>query len=370
MNLPDRARIVALTNRCVATVRRYWPLLAVLLAGAGIGVAVNTSDDDHDGHIDHVTGVITTPRGTATITLGGQNKAKVALPPVAQTVAKTQAAEAAQGNVDAAHSDLRSEPVAAKTPSVIDHNKDLKPAGQPALPAHPPLATVNQPGCRTLLVRNQSSRNGQPVLLFVTHFTVSTDSGWTGVLGNVKWFDTSAAQASSNYIIDRKIGACAYTVPETAKAWAQAGFNSVSNSVEVTARGNEGVFLPKGPGRQRWLDLAHHEHQAFGLPYRRGKVSGCKVVLTGFVEHADLGSCGGGHTDTNPYNINDLISEAKATDPTARTVTSTDKVTCRKLNWWRTHGRPHGRPETNAVHRRKALASRHVVCTNRGPARR
>lgn len=331
-------------------------LLAVvlpLLAGAAIVVAVH--DDDHDGKPD---------RTTVTITLGGPGAKQVELPPQAQATAQAQAEKADAGD-EQVHAGLRAGPPASSAPATVQHNADEQPAGQPAIPDTVPLAAVSAKGCRTTLVRNYSSRNGAPILLGVIHYTASTDHGWDGVLGNVRWFDSPAAQASSNYIIDRRIGACALAVPESQKAWTQAGFNAWSLSVEVTATGRE-ASLVEGKGRTRLLQLIRRWHRVYKLPYRRGAVSGCRVTRIGFVQHRDLGQCGGGHVDVTPFDINPYIAEAKRLDHAAKAkkapkVTAADRVLCRKINWWRTY-RPRGQALRNANLRVKELQSRGLVC--------
>lgn len=310
-----------------------------------------------------ITGCGTHHNATVTVTLGGPGHTTIPLTPIAQTIAAGQAKQAAAGHPAAAHALLRSEPAAASSPTALAHDRALKPAGQPTFPKHIPLAAVETPGCVTKLVRNYSSREGSPILLAVLHFTSSPDKGWAGVDANVSWFNNPAAQASSNYIIDRKIGACALVVPESQKAWAQAGFNRAALSVEVTANGSEGSYVV-GKGKARLLQLMRRWHNVYKIPYRHGKVSGCTIVRTGFVMHDDLGQCGGGHVDVLPYEIDSLIREAAG-----GSVTSVDKVTCRKLNWWRTNGRPHGPAENNAIRRLKALTKRGVTCTAHGPTK-
>lgn len=293
-----------------ALLSKYLPHI---LTGLGIllaaGIAITVDD----------TGSGPTHKHTVTIVLGGPGHKVVPLPPPAQQVAQTQATQDANGQPQLAHSDLKAESPAASTPQVLQHDQNLTPAGQPTIPANPPLATVHQPGCRTLPVRNYSSRQGSPVLLGVLHQTISPDDGWNGVLGNVKWFDSLAAQASSNYIVARTGGQCAYIVPESQKAWAQAGFNRVALSIEVTERGTEPTYLPPGSaGEKRVLQLMVAWHKRWGIPYRHGAVSGCSVVRTGFVEHADLGVCGGGHHDDfppcNSACFDKLIAKAAAQD--------------------------------------------------------
>lgn len=269
-----------------------------------------------------IVGTLANIANTTTYLLHGPSHSTIVLSPQAQSVASQQQQQAAAGNTQAAHSNLRAEPPQASAPATLKADAKLTPPGQPSIPVHVPLATVNQPGCRTLLVRNYSSRLGAPIELGVLHQTISPDDGWNGVLGNVRWFDTPAAQASSNYIVARSGGQCAYIVPETQKAWAQAGFNRVALSIEVTETGKEGSYLPPGPGRNRVIQLMIAWHHRWKLPYQHGIVnkSTCTVVKPGFVEHIDLGPCGGGHFDDSPYSIDPLIAEAAAKDrprPTA-----------------------------------------------------
>lgn len=345
------------------TWRTYLAALGALLAAIATAIALITGGGDTPTPAPTATPA---PASTpTTVTLGGPGKTAVTLPPAAQAVATAQAVQEKAGDDQAAHSDLRD--LAPPAPAIADYNAEQTPPGQPTIPTNVPLAAQNVPGCDTLLVRNYSGRNGAPILLFVFHFTVSTDNGKAGVLGNVRWFDTAAASASSTYIVDRRIGYCALTVAETSKAWAQAAYNPWALSLEVTATGREGSYLPPGPGRQKVLALMHRAHAVYKIPYVHGAVAGGRVTRPGFVMHRDLGQLGGGHVDVGPYGIDDLIAEAAATDPTARRITATDRATCRKLNWWREHGRPRGHAQANAVRRRKALTARGVVCRAGGP---
>jgi hypothetical protein len=320
--------------------------------------------------------VLTGPSGPLHYRLGGPGEHSFELPKQAQAIATDQQQQDTAGNEQAAHSDLRQEPQQASSPAVLQQDQALKPPGQPTPPANIPLATVTQPGCRTLLVRNFSDRGGAPILLGVLHQTISPDAGWSGVLGNVKWFDTSAAQASSNYIVARSGGQCAYIVPETKKAWAQAGFNRVALSIEVTETGREGSYLPLGPGRQRIIQLMIAWHHRWALPYQHGIVNAasCTVVRPGFVEHKDLGSCGGGHFDDTPYSIEALIAAAAAKDharpPVA--IPARVKALCAQLNALRLKAKQSGwtRARRAAAASLKTKIGKPYTCTLRAGAAR
>jgi hypothetical protein len=340
---------------------RIRALLAVLVAAIGIGVTVSVVDNGPD----HQPGE---PRRTVTVTLGGPGHEKIALPPPAQKIVAQQKADAAAGDKTAVEAGLHAEPVAATAPTTVRADRAVAPVGQPVAPLNIPLASVNPPGCKTLQVRNQSSRAGAPSLLIVLHQTISPDNGWAGVNANVAWFNSPAAQASSNYIVSRAGGQCAYIVPEAKKAWAQAGFNSVTAcSIEVTETGKEGSYLV-GAGKTKVIAIVRDCARRWHIPLQHGRVSGCKVTRPGVVEHRDLGQCGGGHFDDSPYSIDSVIAAAHG--HTAKPVTATDRATCRKLTWWRNHGRPRGKPERNAIRRRHALEHRGVSCTKGTAVRR
>lgn len=315
------------------------------------------------------------PPARTTVTLGGPatkvpgqpSQHKITLDEKGQQIVEAQKAEDAAGDAAAAESDLHESKL--PTDQAEQLAEKLTPPGQPPVPEHVPLAAASQPGCTTSFVRNYSERHGAPVLLGFIHWTGSPITlGPQGGLAIVHWFDLPAAQASSNYITDQA-GRCWYTVPETKKAWTQAGANPWAVSVEII---NPGVLpLFRAPaGRKIVVKLIQGWHKRWHIPYRHGKVNTatCVPIRSGFLAHRDGGPCAGGHPDVGiPSAVDGLIAEAARTDPSNRHVTSVDRVTCRKLNWWRSHGRPHGKPEANAVRRRKALDRRHVDCTPSGP---
>jgi hypothetical protein len=264
-------------------------LLAALLA-AGVVVSITDTEDDVGHH-----------HRTLTVTLGGPGHKEVALPPAAQAIAKSQRAQDAAGKDEAAESDLHGEKqlsgrqerrLAADTPP-----------GQVRIPPHLPLASPSVIGCRSYPVRNNSSRDGAPILIGVTHWTASRDTfpSWSGILGNVRWFDQPAAQASSNEIMDSG-GQCALTVAEARKAWTQTNYNRVALSAEITNNGIAKPLLRRPIGVLALARLYVGWHDRWNLPLRRARVfagsassRACPTVyVTGILEHVDLGACGGG----------------------------------------------------------------------------
>lgn len=303
------------------------------------------------------------PRRTVTITLGKPDHSKTTVTIPAQAAKEASASDVAN------HEGLKNETPPGVPSDQIEAAREQqdKLAQTDQLPIVSPDAAPSQRGCTSRFVRNYSSRRGVRPRLLVTHYTVSPNRpGWDDVWAIVNLFNTPSFAASSNYVIDSE-GHCAYIVRESDKAWTQATANPVSISIEVVNTGREKTLA--GPAGLRkiglvWADAARR----WKIPLQQGKVAGCMVVRPGIVDHHALGACGGGHFDVTPYSVPAVIAAAKAVRDGG--ISSADRATCRKLNWWRTHGRPKGKAEQNAVARRKALEKRGVICTSKGATRR
>lgn len=283
-------------------------LVAVALLAAVLGVPFG---DDHDQ--PPAPAVVTQPLAPAAIADPRQ--------PDTLEVPAADLERAADALDD--HTDARSERPPDVTPAELAAGAAQREtfARRDRLPHTAPLAAPQQAGCRSTFVRNYSSRNGVKPRLWVVHFTASANRpGWGDVDANLGWFNTPASQASSNYIGDDEAH-CAYAVRESDKAWTQAGFNSVSISMEVIATGREGR-LTSAAGLRRIGQVISDSAERWDIPLRRGAVSGCTVVRSGIVDHAQLGACGGGHSDIRPYALEPVIAAAIAhrrstTDPPA-----------------------------------------------------
>ena len=164
---------------------------------------------------------------------------------------------------------------------------------------HPhPLATP-QPSTETSLVRNYSSRQpgARPVLL-VAHDTESPNvPGTNDIRAIAAWFNNPVSQASSNYTTDAD-GNTLLMVPDTAKAWTQAFFNSWAISDEMIGYATQTVW-PDAQLRAV-AQIFAAEARRWGIPIQLGAVSGCTIVRPGIVDHLMLGACGGGHHDNGP----------------------------------------------------------------------
>jgi hypothetical protein len=265
----------------------------------------------------------------------------------AEEIVAEQKADLAAGDTSGSESRLHEK--ALPPVSIRAQANKLQPDGQPEIPAHVPLAAASQPGCTSAFVRNQSARKlGAPVLFGFIHWTGSgITTGPQAGLAIVRWFDTAAAQASSNYITDQS-GRCWYTVPETAKAWTQANANQWSVSVEIINPGVLPLFRST-PAREIVVKLIIGWHHRWKIPYRLGAIrqgpnNSCVPVRSGFLAHRDAGPCGGGHPDVGvPSAVASLIAEAKAKDSPTPPLTAEQKHACDVLNFHRRRAHKVGR---------------------------
>jgi hypothetical protein len=238
---------------------------------------------------------------------------------------------------------------------------DLPKADQPI-----PQAGAQLNPCRTEYQTNRASYGSAKSRSFgtVLHYTVGANvPGWADVEGARAYLNRVGLSASD--IMDFE-GHCDHTVPYTFNAYTQGRFNQYYDSIEIIATGKE--------SRAQWLAapifkdhiLANYltdRLKSRGVPLKFVDPVGC-APQAGYTDHNHL-ECGNDHVDVSPSFPFDVLA-AQLHDG-AGSVTATDKTTCRKLNWWRTHGRPHGKAEANAVRRKHAMAARHVTCSAKGP---
>ncbi|HEX6715343.1 MAG TPA: peptidoglycan recognition family protein [Thermoleophilaceae bacterium] len=150
-------------------------------------------------------------------------------------------------------------------------------------------ASVGSMGAHlTRIVRNQSSRNGIRPRIVVLHTTESHNTaGVNDLIGLAGWFDNPAAQASSHIGNDAE-GNDIRLVPDDAKAWTQAAFNSVALSIEQVGQASQSTW-----------PVAQLDNTARWVAYWSKKYSIPLIHSTthGVCQHRDLGSAGGGHHD-------------------------------------------------------------------------
>lgn len=236
---------------------------------------------------------------------------------------------------------------------------DLAPAGV----LDGPLASQEWPGCKTAFVNSFSSRRGVEPSGIGLHYTAGLNrAGWADLDGLTAYSNDTRNQVSWHFGVDRE-GNCTYNVPVGMKAWTISALNSQTINIEMVGTGKEPDY--GGTAGMRTLTaIVQRIHRLYPrIPVAMGAVKDCVITRPGVITHWMGGQCSGGHIDIRPYDMAPIVQRLAAGG-----LTHTDKVTCRKLTWWRTHGRPFGQPERNAIRRRNALTARGVTCTSRGPA--
>jgi hypothetical protein len=231
-------------------------------------------------------------------------------------------------------------------PAVKRSSNRANPDG-PRIAGPVPLASAHQDGCLTRAIPvNYSYRSGVKPSLIVLHYTVSPNvPGWNDVNSIVAFFSRSSTQASSNYVIDNE-GHCVLMVPESEKAWAQANYNSATAcSIEVINTGSEATYIGPdgGPGQAKLAKVVHDCAARWHIPLRRGAVSGCSVTKAGVVDHATLGSCGGGHFDIGKFRDVDIDKTIRNAGHGSKPISAGQRKRCAELNTFRRHSRAYHR---------------------------
>lgn len=222
------------------------------------------------------------------------------------------------------------------TPQVLLQDDKAASPLAPRINGPVPLAAPHQNGCLTRSIpTNYSHRVGVRPSLVVLHFTVSPNvGGWNDVNSIVAFFSRAATQASSNYVIDNE-GHCVLMVPESEKAWAQAGFNSATAcSIEVINTGSEATYIggDGGPGQAKLAQVVRDCEGRWHIPNRRGATSGCAATRSGVVDHQTLGSCGGGHFDIGKFRAVDIDKTIRnAGQGAVKPVSAHAKAQCAEL---------------------------------------
>jgi len=234
-----------------------------------------------------------------------------------------QAADALSGDVpaalpldseDADHTGQRDETPPDVAQDKLDDNAEALAENRETTDALPTAgASGGVPGCATAFVRNQSARRGVRPTVQVLHYTVSPNRpGRSDVNGITAYFNGSGSQASSHFVIDAE-GNCNYIVPIEAKAWTQGGGNPWAVSYEIIATGRESAYLA-APGYRKLRSVMRWVSRRTGIPMRRGKISGCSPSQSGNVQHADGGTCWGGHHDIGPFSLAAVLRQVQGSD--------------------------------------------------------
>lgn len=275
-------------------------VLVAVIAAVGITLGFTLDQDPETGK----------PRGTVTITVG---KA------VHVDGADKDAKRDDQIELSPAARDQAEQLLEANAPAGGEKRIELdeplrEPSDGPAMRHEPgtPLAAQEFPGCRTAFVANSSSRNGATPRVIVWHYTVSRRlPGWSDNDALTAMSNRPSAGVSWHFSIGGDDGLCAFNVPTNLKAWTQANANPFAIGIEVIALGNEPRYV-EGAGRAKLLAVTRELGRRFKIPMRAGKVDGCRPTRSGIVAHVQLGICGGGHVDINPWlgQLPELIKAA------------------------------------------------------------
>jgi len=158
---------------------------------------------------------------------------------------------------------------------------------------------------------NYSSRGGASIRLLVVH----TAEGATTIESLGNFFKNPSAQVSSQVGIDDKAGVIGEYVKRGSKAWTQADFNPVADSVELCgfAKWSTSEWKSKHAtmldNLARWLA---EESKATGVPLVRLNASQAQGSGRGVCGHVDLGARGGSHHDPGAgFPWSDVIAAAK-----------------------------------------------------------
>lgn len=149
-----------------------------------------------------------------------------------------------------------------------------------------------------------------PISLIVLHSTESQNvpKSARDLAGVASWFHNDESDVSAHVITDAD-GHSARCVSDRLKAWACMSFNSASLNIEQIGAAAQ----PKWE-RREWMEtarwIAYWSHK-YGIPIRKGAVSGESVTRSGIVTHKMLGAAGGGHVDPGAaYPLNKVLEEA------------------------------------------------------------
>jgi N-acetyl-anhydromuramyl-L-alanine amidase AmpD len=157
---------------------------------------------------------------------------------------------------------------------------------------------------------NFSSRSTS-ISLIVLHSTESANvpNSATDLAGVAGWFANPAAEVSAHVITDAD-GHSARCVADDLKAWHCAAYNSAALGIEQIGRAAQSKW-----DHQEWIETARwiaYFSQTHGVPIRRARVAGGRVLRSGVITHHRLGAAGGGHVDPGAgYPLGSVLRAAR-----------------------------------------------------------
>lgn len=162
----------------------------------------------------------------------------------------------------------------------------------------------------------QSDRDSVPLNLIVLHDTegANVPDSTSDLAGLGSFFGNLSTQASAHVATDSDGNSARY-VSDRRKAWHCMAYNSASLGIEQLGFASQSRTTWLKNWRQlretaRWI--AYWSHR-YGIPVRKGSVSGGAVTRSGVLRHMDLGATGGGHSDPgSAYPFNRVLWLARA----------------------------------------------------------
>lgn len=281
--------------------RKFLAILALFLT---IGVTFTVVDSNNDGKPDEVTVQV---GGGKTVTFDKDNN----LDPQQQKDEGKDVKDGVQGELQGpqveveSHEDLRDEHPPGVPEASVDRGLAQKTA--PGKGEAVELGGAQNYSCAYRPVKNFSSRNGQKVLLFTLHYTVSPFGSLPEIWAQ---FNTPSSGTSSTLGLEVN-GTCLQFMPFSAKPWTQLTFNGRSESVEIVAPGDlaREVWLSKPIFTKGILaSLVYDRLRANGLPIRLVDPVGCGVQAAGYTDHNRL-ECGNNHTDVGTHFPFDVLNQ-------------------------------------------------------------
>lgn len=157
---------------------------------------------------------------------------------------------------------------------------------------------------------NCYSPRGADIRLIVLHSTESHNRPGPSDLESIaNYFANRATEASSHVLTDAE-GTSARCVGDADAAWTQVAFNRTSLSVEQIGFASQTSWPePQLKETARWIAQWSKRH---GIPIRKARTFGSRVLLSGITTHRKLGSAGGNHSDPGDnYPLGHVLDLAK-----------------------------------------------------------
>lgn len=148
------------------------------------------------------------------------------------------------------------------------------------------------------IVRSRSSREGVKPVLIALH---TTEGPGDDLQGLASYFDNVENLASS-HVANNHLGQSIRMVPDWELAWSCSGYNPYTLNIEQMAFASYSKAVWFARCDKQLSNTAAYLAEwsvGYGIPLRKGRASGSFILIarSGVVQHKDLGTVGGGHSD-------------------------------------------------------------------------